>query len=102
MNRMDEQFIFPKTIGDLLLADNYGWMQLKDAVWFPYTEGTFATGMNGYVEGTVVDGIRVSRLFHVTQCDRLSPGGAVKVDYIHLKRLRISAEGARYESYTCG
>lgn len=77
---------------------NNGYYLLRDATWTPYTEGTYADGMNGTLQGLCEQGGETSRLFHATS-HRNDAGKVKKFEYAHLSRLW---QGFKREDGTTG
>jgi hypothetical protein len=76
----------PTTFKAVAVETNHGHYVLRDASWTPYTEGSYADGMNGVLEGVCERGGETSRLFHAV-AHRDDAGKSKRFEYAHLTKL---------------
>jgi hypothetical protein len=76
----------PTTFTAVAVETNHGHFVLRDASWTPYTEGSYADGMNGVLEGVCERGGETSRLFHAV-AHRDDAGKSKRFEYAHLTKL---------------
>ena len=93
-------------LGDVLYeAQPYDRAVLEQVIWTPYGDdperaSVNRRGMNGYIEGVVVEGRTTSRLFHCSSTDAWPVGEKRRFDYCPIDRFLWSDPSSRYNYIT--